>query len=87
MAITLCQSLGQNLGMMWNKDRATAGETPALLNLLLCSITQKVKHISVVINDLHLQCWFRIGPSVFFKAVLFFTRSYHAHKNTFKKSS
>ncbi|KAF7704899.1 hypothetical protein HF521_020185 [Silurus meridionalis] len=28
MAITLCQSLGQNLGMMWNKDRATAGETP-----------------------------------------------------------
>ncbi|XP_021335949.1 disintegrin and metalloproteinase domain-containing protein 11 isoform X4 [Danio rerio] len=24
MAITLCQSLGQNLGMMWNKDRATA---------------------------------------------------------------
>ncbi|XP_077061997.1 disintegrin and metalloproteinase domain-containing protein 11 isoform X1 [Siphateles boraxobius] len=26
MAITLCQSLGQNLGMMWNKDRATAGD-------------------------------------------------------------
>lgn len=29
MAITLCQSLGQNLGMMWNKDRATAGEALA----------------------------------------------------------
>ncbi|XP_066554662.1 disintegrin and metalloproteinase domain-containing protein 11 isoform X2 [Amia ocellicauda] len=26
MAITLCQSLGQNIGMMWNKDRATAGD-------------------------------------------------------------
>uniref|UniRef100_W5LQ25 ADAM metallopeptidase domain 11 n=1 Tax=Astyanax mexicanus TaxID=7994 RepID=W5LQ25_ASTMX len=26
MAITLCQSLGQNLGMMWNKERATAGD-------------------------------------------------------------
>ncbi|XP_076857007.1 disintegrin and metalloproteinase domain-containing protein 11 isoform X2 [Brachyhypopomus gauderio] len=26
MAITLCQSLGQNLGMMWNKDRSTAGD-------------------------------------------------------------
>ncbi|XP_030629939.1 disintegrin and metalloproteinase domain-containing protein 11 [Chanos chanos] len=26
MAITLCQSLGQNLGMMWNKDRAAAGD-------------------------------------------------------------
>ncbi|XP_026078693.1 disintegrin and metalloproteinase domain-containing protein 11 isoform X1 [Carassius auratus] len=26
MAITLCQTLGQNLGMMWNKDRATAGD-------------------------------------------------------------
>lgn len=29
MAITLCQSLGQNLGMMWNKDRATAGKHPS----------------------------------------------------------
>uniref|UniRef100_A0A8C9VIX1 ADAM metallopeptidase domain 11 n=1 Tax=Scleropages formosus TaxID=113540 RepID=A0A8C9VIX1_SCLFO len=26
MAITLCQSLGQNIGMMWNKDRAAAGD-------------------------------------------------------------
>ncbi|XP_056627203.1 disintegrin and metalloproteinase domain-containing protein 11 isoform X2 [Triplophysa dalaica] len=25
MAITLCQSLGQNLGMMWNKEHAMAG--------------------------------------------------------------
>uniref|UniRef100_A0A8C9VIJ4 ADAM metallopeptidase domain 11 n=1 Tax=Scleropages formosus TaxID=113540 RepID=A0A8C9VIJ4_SCLFO len=25
MAITLCQSLGQNLGMMWNTDRSAAG--------------------------------------------------------------
>uniref|UniRef100_A0A673Z759 ADAM metallopeptidase domain 11 n=1 Tax=Salmo trutta TaxID=8032 RepID=A0A673Z759_SALTR len=26
MAITLCQSLGQNIGMMWNKERPTAGD-------------------------------------------------------------
>ncbi|KAG7459714.1 hypothetical protein MATL_G00213570 [Megalops atlanticus] len=26
MAITLCQSLGQNIGMMWNKDRTAAGD-------------------------------------------------------------
>ncbi|KPP63990.1 hypothetical protein Z043_117706, partial [Scleropages formosus] len=26
MAITLCQSLGQNLGMMWNTDRSAAGD-------------------------------------------------------------
>ncbi|KAJ8344694.1 hypothetical protein SKAU_G00288870 [Synaphobranchus kaupii] len=26
MAITLCQSLGQNIGMMWNKDRTSAGD-------------------------------------------------------------
>ncbi|XP_062330047.1 disintegrin and metalloproteinase domain-containing protein 11 isoform X1 [Osmerus eperlanus] len=26
MAITLCQSLGQNLGMMWNKERPAAGD-------------------------------------------------------------
>ncbi|XP_061087799.1 disintegrin and metalloproteinase domain-containing protein 11 isoform X1 [Conger conger] len=26
MAITLCQSLGQNIGMMWNKERAAAGD-------------------------------------------------------------
>ncbi|XP_061079560.1 disintegrin and metalloproteinase domain-containing protein 11-like isoform X2 [Conger conger] len=26
MAITLCQSLGQNVGMMWNKDRTSAGD-------------------------------------------------------------
>jgi len=32
MAITLCQSLGQNLGMMWNKDRATAGNHPSTLD-------------------------------------------------------
>ncbi|KAG9350111.1 hypothetical protein JZ751_026464, partial [Albula glossodonta] len=25
MAITLCQSLGQNIGMMWNKERTAAG--------------------------------------------------------------
>ena len=25
MAITLCQTLGQNIGMMWNKQRASAG--------------------------------------------------------------
>uniref|UniRef100_A0A667Z1Q8 ADAM metallopeptidase domain 11 n=1 Tax=Myripristis murdjan TaxID=586833 RepID=A0A667Z1Q8_9TELE len=26
MAITLCQSLGQNIGMMWNKERPSAGD-------------------------------------------------------------
>ncbi|KAG9343966.1 hypothetical protein JZ751_012441 [Albula glossodonta] len=26
MAVTLCQSLGQNIGMMWNKDRTAAGD-------------------------------------------------------------
>uniref|UniRef100_A0A6Q2ZQ56 ADAM metallopeptidase domain 11 n=1 Tax=Esox lucius TaxID=8010 RepID=A0A6Q2ZQ56_ESOLU len=26
MAITLCQSLGQNIGMMWNKERPNAGD-------------------------------------------------------------
>uniref|UniRef100_A0AAY4A1E9 ADA11 protein n=1 Tax=Denticeps clupeoides TaxID=299321 RepID=A0AAY4A1E9_9TELE len=26
MAITLCQTLGQNLGMMWNKERSAAGD-------------------------------------------------------------
>uniref|UniRef100_A0A8C5B878 Disintegrin and metalloproteinase domain-containing protein 11-like n=1 Tax=Gadus morhua TaxID=8049 RepID=A0A8C5B878_GADMO len=26
MAITLCQTLGQNIGMMWNKQRASAGD-------------------------------------------------------------
>nr|XP_023691568.1 disintegrin and metalloproteinase domain-containing protein 11-like isoform X2 [Paramormyrops kingsleyae] len=26
MAITLCQSLGQNIGMMWNKDQTTAAD-------------------------------------------------------------
>ncbi|XP_071375618.1 disintegrin and metalloproteinase domain-containing protein 11 [Centroberyx affinis] len=26
MAITLCQTLGQNIGMMWNKERPTAGD-------------------------------------------------------------
>ncbi|XP_071776451.1 disintegrin and metalloproteinase domain-containing protein 11 isoform X1 [Centroberyx gerrardi] len=26
MAITLCQTLGQNIGMMWNKGRPTAGD-------------------------------------------------------------
>ncbi|KAM4624563.1 disintegrin and metalloproteinase domain-containing protein 11 [Polymixia lowei] len=26
MAITLCQSLGQNIGMMWNRERPAAGE-------------------------------------------------------------
>ncbi|XP_064171016.1 disintegrin and metalloproteinase domain-containing protein 11-like isoform X3 [Anguilla rostrata] len=26
MAVTLCQSLGQNVGMMWNKDRTSAGD-------------------------------------------------------------
>ncbi|KAG7268038.1 hypothetical protein CRUP_000221 [Coryphaenoides rupestris] len=26
MAITLCQSLGQNIGMMWNKHRSAAGD-------------------------------------------------------------
>ncbi|KAL4617746.1 disintegrin and metalloproteinase domain-containing protein 11-like isoform X4 [Arapaima gigas] len=26
LAVTLCQSLGQNIGMMWNKDRAAAGD-------------------------------------------------------------
>ncbi|XP_045070530.1 disintegrin and metalloproteinase domain-containing protein 11-like isoform X1 [Coregonus clupeaformis] len=26
MAITLCQSLGQNIGMMWNKEHPTAGD-------------------------------------------------------------
>ena len=26
MAITLCQTLGQNIGMMWNKQRPTAGD-------------------------------------------------------------
>lgn len=28
MAITLCQSLGQNIGMMWNKERTAAGVIP-----------------------------------------------------------
>lgn len=28
MAITLCQSLGQNIGMMWNVDRTAAGREP-----------------------------------------------------------
>lgn len=28
MAITLCQSLGQNIGMMWNKEQTAAGNAP-----------------------------------------------------------
>ena len=28
MAITLCQTLGQNIGMMWNKQRPAAGDPP-----------------------------------------------------------
>lgn len=26
MAVTLAQTLGQNLGMMWNKHRSSAGD-------------------------------------------------------------
>lgn len=28
MAVTLAQTLGQNLGMMWNKHRSSAGVSP-----------------------------------------------------------
>lgn len=33
MAITLCQSLGQNIGMRWNNARNSAGKTEGKLYL------------------------------------------------------
>lgn len=32
MAVTLAQTLGQNLGMMWNKHRSSAGTNPETHN-------------------------------------------------------
>lgn len=35
MAITLCQSLGQNIGMKWNNARNSAGKKKKILKVLI----------------------------------------------------